>query len=73
MFISAREVAGIKIEVLSNRSTLTGSAERYMHRRFRLKALHGCENVCRISIFREHNIFVIGARFVKFAKILCPR
>ncbi len=31
MFRRARHVGGIKMEVLSNRSTLTGSAERYMH------------------------------------------
>ncbi len=31
------------------------------------------ENICRISIFREHNIFAIGDGLAKFAKNLCTR
>ncbi len=31
------------------------------------------ENICLISIFREHNIFAIGDGLAKFAKILCTR
>ncbi len=31
------------------------------------------ENIRRISIFREHNIFAIGDGLAKFAKILCTR
>ncbi len=31
------------------------------------------ENICRISIFREHDIFATGDGLAKFAKILCTR